>query len=101
MANFRQIGDGLFMGPQPAASDLAQAKQGGIHTVIDMRMTGEAATFNADLARDNGLDYVNVPVNKTALPVQQMDELDQAMKQTQSPWLLHCATGARARSCLR
>ena len=96
MTTFRQIGEGLFIGSQPAQQDLAAAKQLGIHTVIDLRMPGETAAPNADLTRKNGLDYVNVPVDKSALSEQQIDELEQAMQRTQGPYLLHCATGTRA-----
>src|SRR3546814_110798 len=96
MTNFKQIGDGLFIGPQPTGQDLLEAKQRGIQTVIDMRMPGETATSNADLVRNNGLNYVNVPVNKAALSEQQIDELGQVMQRTQGPHLLHCATGTRA-----
>lgn len=96
MANFKQIGDGLFIGSQPAAQDLAEAKRRGIQTVVDMRMPGETATPNADLVRSSGLDYVNVPVDKSALSEQKIDELGQVIERTRAAHLLHCATGTRA-----
>ena len=96
MANFTQIGKDLFIGPQPAEQDLKEARQHGIHTVIDMRLPGETTVSNADLARNNGLDYVSVPVDKMALTEQQVNELEAAMRRTEGPYLLHCATGARA-----
>lgn len=96
MTNFKQIKDDLFIGSQPTERDLMEAKECGIRTVIDMRLPGETAASNADLVRNNGLDYVNVPVNKTALSEQQIDELAQAMQRTEGPHLLHCATGMRA-----
>lgn len=96
MASFKKIGDGLFIGPQPAEQDLREAKQHGIRTVIDLRMPEETATPNADLVGNNGLVYVNVPVSKTALSEPQIDGLEQAMQHTPGPHLLHCATGTRA-----
>lgn len=96
MANYKQIGDGLFIGPQPTGQDLEDAKQQGIRTVIDFRMPSETATLNADLVSSTGLDYVNVPVNKAALSEQQIGELDEAMTHKKGPYLLHCATGTRA-----
>lgn len=96
MATYKQIDDGLFIGPQPTEQDLREAKQQGIHTVIDFRMPEETATANADLVTSNGLNYVNVPVNKSALSEQQISDLDRAMKGNDGPYLLHCATGARA-----
>lgn len=96
MANYKQIGDGIFIGPQPSEQDLESAKEQGIRTVIDFRMPSETATLNANLVSSAGLDYVNVPVNKTALSEQQIGELDEAMKRNEGPYLLHCATGTRA-----
>lgn len=96
MANYKQIGDGFFIGPQPTGRDLEDAKQQGIRTVIDFRMPSETTTLNADLVRSSGLDYVNVPVDKAALSEQQIGELDEAMKHKEGPYLLHCATGMRA-----
>ena len=96
MNQFKQIGDDLFIGPQPTEQDLRDAKQQGIRTVIDFRMPGETATSNADLVGNSGLNYANVPVNKSVLSERQIGELDQAMKRHQGPYLLHCATGTRA-----
>ena len=96
MANFKPISDGIFIGPQPAEQDLKEAKQLGIQTVIDMRMPGESNTSNQELTRSNDLGYVNVPVNKLALAEHQIDDLEHAMARSPGPYLLHCATGARA-----
>ena len=96
MANYKQFEDGIFIGAQPTEQDLTEAKQQGVHTVIDMRMPSETASPNVELVRHSGLNYVNIPVNKAALSVQQIDELDAAIKHNGGPVLLHCATGARA-----
>ena len=96
MAQFKQIRDGFFIGPQPNEQDLEKAKQQGIKTVIDFRLPSEIPTSNEKLTRDGGLDYVNVPVNKASLSELQIGELDSALQQKEGPFLLHCATGARA-----
>lgn len=96
MTQYRQIGDDLFIGPQPTEQDLSDAKQQGIRTVIDFRMPAETAASNEHLAKSKGLDYVNVPVNKGSLSEQQIGELEEAMKRHEGPYLLHCATGMRA-----
>lgn len=96
MANYRKIDDHIFIGPQPTEQDLSEAKQQGIRTVLDFRMPAETASSNAEVVRRRGLDYVNIPVDKTALSQRQIAELDEAMKQKDGPYLLHCATGTRA-----
>ena len=96
MANFKDIGDGIFIGPQPTPQDLIEAKQRGVETVIDMRMPGESPTSNKEITEASGLGYINIPVDKTALEKGQIDALTNALKTAPGPYLLHCATGARA-----
>jgi uncharacterized protein (TIGR01244 family) len=96
MAQYRQIGDDLFIGPQPTEQDLREAKQQGIQTVIDFRTPAETAASNESLTKSNGLYYANIPVDKGAPSEQQIGELDEAMKRHEGPYLLHCATGTRA-----
>ena len=96
MTNFKPIGEGFFIGLQPTADDLSEAKKQGIHTVIDFRLPSETPTSNASLVKESGLNYVNIPVDKTALSEHQIDELSIALKENTAPFLLHCATGARA-----
>lgn len=96
MANFKDSGNGVFIGPQPTPQDLIEAKQHGVETVIDMRMPGESPTSNKEMTESSGLAYVNIPVDKTALVETQIDALTDTLKTVPGPYLLHCATGARA-----
>lgn len=96
MDRFKQIEGNLYLGPQPTDEDLKQARQHGVKTVIDFRMPNETPTQNDRLAAGNGLDYVNIPVSKTSLSEDQVDELDRIMTEKQGPFLIHCASGARA-----
>src|SRR5690606_29587473 len=56
----------------------------------------ETSDDNEALAVRHGMDYVNIPVSKTALSAEQIDALDRVMRERQGPFLIHCATGARA-----
>ena len=96
MDKFKQLQDGVLIGPQPTEQDLQQAKQQGIKTVIDFRLPSETPVPNAELVAKNGLDYANIPVDKASLSTDQIGELDRVMQEKQGPYLIHCATGARA-----
>lgn len=96
MHQFKQLGDDLYLGPQPTAEDLKQARQKGVKTVVDLRMPGETATDNESLAKTCGLDYVNIPVDKASLTESQIDEFGRVMSEKSGPFLIHCASGARA-----
>lgn len=96
MRQFRKIADGIYIGAQPTEQDLQDCKRHGIGTVIDFRLPGETATPNAARVQACGMEYVNVPVNKARLSVGQVDDLVRAMEEKPGPYLVHCATGARA-----
>ena len=96
MSSFKRIDDEFFIGPQPTEQDLQAAQQQGIKTVIDFRLPSETETSNAALTTRQGLAYVNIPVNKEALSVDQVDAFERALQNHAGPFLLHCATGARA-----
>lgn len=100
MHQFKLIKGNLYLGPQPTDEDLKQARQRGVKTIIDFRMPNETPTDNESLARDNGLDYVNIPVNKASLSADQVEEFDRIMKEKEAPFLIHCASGARAATLL-
>ena len=96
MDQFKRLQNGVLIGPQPSEDNLRQAKRDGIKTVIDFRMPNETPTPNSELVARSGLQYVNIPVNKASLSIDQVDELDRVMRDKDGPFLIHCATGARA-----
>lgn len=96
MAQYRQIDSNFFIGPQPTNRDLQEARQQGIRTVVDFRLPTETASPNADLVKGAGLAYVNIPVERAALSGDQVAEFESAMNRYPGPFLVHCATGARA-----
>ena len=100
MNQFKLLENGMLIGPQPTEDNLRQAKAEGIKTVIDFRMPSETPTPNAELVTRSGLDYVNIAVNKASLSTGQVDELDRTMRDKDGPFLLHCASGARAATLL-
>lgn len=96
MHKFKRLEDSMLLGPQPTEQDLQQAKEHGIRTVIDFRIPGETPASNADLVAAHGLDYANIPVSKAGLSTEQIDALDRVMEEKEGPFLIHCASGARA-----
>lgn len=96
MHKFKSLEDSMLLGPQPTEQDLQQAEKDGIKTVIDFRMPGETPVSNADLAAAHGFDYANIPVSKASLSAEQIDALERVMEEKEGPFLIHCASGARA-----
>ncbi len=96
MAQYKQAGEDYVIGPQPTLSDLQEAARNGVHTVIDFRVPKETEHSNSELARDAGLAYVNLPVDRDNLSQESIVQLEQALDRHAGPYLLHCATGTRA-----
>lgn len=96
MNRFKQLEDSMLLGPQPTEEDLQQARQHGIRTIIDFRLPSETPAPNAEAAARNGLAYANIPVSKANLSEEQINELDRVMQEKEGPFLIHCASGARA-----
>lgn len=61
-----------------------------------MRLPTKTATPNANLVERSGLNYVNIPVDKAELSAEQIAAFDGVIRQSDGPYLLHCATGIRA-----
>lgn len=96
MSKFQKIENNITLGPQPSEQDLDSLKKQGVKTVIDFRLPGETPSSNKELVQKAGLDYINIPVDKSRLSTQQVSMLDNALQNKESPFLLHCASGLRA-----
>lgn len=96
MNRFPEIDPEIRVGGQPTEQDLAELKRQGINTVVDFRQPGEIATLNESLAKSQGLEYVNIPVNRTSPSESAVQQLDDTLEHKEGPYLLHCGSGIRA-----
>lgn len=87
---------GILAAGQPDGTQLQLLAEEGYRTVIDLRAPEEPRGYDeADAARQNGLQYVNVPVNMAGLDQGTIDRFLAAMSKAERPVLLHCATANR------
>lgn len=89
---------GVFAASQPKPEDFAQAKQGGVRTVIDLRRPDEDRGFDeAKVVGDLGLRYVNLPWNGAGeLTDQVFDRARELLNTAERPILMHCSSANRA-----
>lgn len=88
---------GVFLASQPAPEDLRQAKDGGIHTVVNLRKPGEIEWDEGAVVEDLGLEYHNIPFSG---PEELTDEVFDRVREilndeTKRPVLLHCSSANR------
>jgi uncharacterized protein (TIGR01244 family) len=89
--------EGALLASQPAAADLAIARDRGVRTVISLRQDAEPVGFDerAEAAR-LGLDFVPLPwAGPGELTDEVFDRARQLLRDTPRPLLLHCGSGNR------
>lgn len=88
---------GVFLASQPKAEDFAQAKKGGVKTVINLRHASEIKDFNEQkVVEDEGLAYINLPWDGPAeLTDEVFDKAREHLRTAERPILLHCSSANR------
>ncbi len=96
--NYSLTTDHIATSGSLSEANLHDLKQHGIRQVIDLRQPNEGTSIEQGWSNAAGVDYVNLPVARGALPDDALVEqlgvlLDQAVDK---PTLLHCSSGNRA-----
>lgn len=87
---------GVMAAGQPTGEQLQLLAEEGYKTVIDLRPAEEPHGFDEpEAARQNGLTYVNIPVDLQTLDQTTIDKFLETMRKAERPVLLHCATSNR------
>jgi uncharacterized protein (TIGR01244 family) len=87
---------GVMAAGQPTGEQLQLLAEEGYKTVIDLRPATEPHGYDEpQAARENGMAYVNVPVDLQTLDQAAIDKFLEAMRKAERPVLLHCATSNR------
>jgi len=88
---------GVMTAGQPTGEQIQLAAEDGYKTIIDLRTPAEPRGYDeVEAARQNGLAYVNVPVDPAALDSGVIDRFLAALKKAQRPVLIHCGADSRA-----
>lgn len=93
--------ESLWVGGQPAATDLSRLQQAGVQRVLNLRTPEELKELGFDEAaeaRSLGMAYRNLPLGGSEFPYSPalVDALQAEMQAGQGQVLLHCASGGRA-----
>ena len=86
----------VYLASQPTAADLAEAKNLGIKTVINLRPDAETKGFDERRAVEAaGLAYVHIPFAADDVTDAVFDQAREQLKSAPRPLLLHCGTANR------
>lgn len=101
--NMKKLSSRFFVAGQITISDLGAASAQGIKTIINNRPDNEVQgqPESADLqraAKDMGMHYVNLPVVAGSITDQNIDDLEDGLREVRAPILAFCRTGTRSAS---
>jgi uncharacterized protein (TIGR01244 family) len=91
---------GLAIGAQPGPAELAQLKNEGFRSVVNLRMPEEASPLNPEQegveAQKLGMEYAHIPVSSQNLSPALADQFCEALSKLPQPVFVHCQGGTRA-----
>ena len=93
---FNWVSERTATGGQPTVAQIASLKHAGFRTIVNLREPSEHdAVAEEAAARENGLDYINIPVQTAAPRTEQVDAFLKLMKDARPPVFIHCGTANR------
>jgi len=89
-------GEAILVGGQPTPGQLERARDLGYKTVINLRQPEEKDNTDPELVRYLEMTYVSLPIGGPAdITQEKARALADALEATESPVLVHCASGNR------
>ena len=93
---FNWVSEKTATGGQPTIEQIGALKHAGFRTIVNLRERSEYdAAAEEAAAKENGLDYVNIPVPREAPKAEQVDAFLKLMKDARPPVFIHCGTANR------
>lgn len=98
--DIRRIDETISVAPQLSVNDIAEAAKLGFKTLVANRPDGEEAgqPAMADIeaaARDNGMEWVYLPVESGNILDNDVDRFDAMIRKAEKPVLAFCRSGTR------
>jgi len=96
LRNFHEVNEHVYRGAQPAVWGYKTLKSLGIKTVIDLRGEGIAEAVEQKLVRNNGMNFLSVPLDGHKAPTpDQITKLISILNDPSKwPVFVHCRRGA-------
>ena len=101
MKDLKKINDQITVSGQPTAEDIAQLKNDGFRTIVNLRAEGEEdQPMSPDEERQavekTGMRYIHLPVSSATMGPETVDKFRAQLHNFEGPVLVHCHAGMRA-----
>jgi protein tyrosine/serine phosphatase len=97
LPNLQKVNDQVYRGGQPAEEGFARLAALGVHTVVDLRWTGEHSQAREQkLVEASGMHYVSIPMKGMQKPApESVDKVLALLNDSKAgPVFVHCQRGA-------
>lgn len=101
MLTLAEVENQVYVNGQLQEDDFAELARHGVKTIINNRPDGEDSAQipharAAELAANNGLEYHYIPVGRTPLTLEMVDEFAGILKDSPRPIVAYCRSGQRS-----
>ena len=101
MKDLKKINDQITVGGQPTADDIAQLKNDGFRTIVNLRTEGEedqpmSPDEERQAVEEAGMRYIHLPVSSATMGPETVDKFRAQLPNFEGPTLVHCHAGMRA-----
>jgi protein tyrosine phosphatase (PTP) superfamily phosphohydrolase (DUF442 family) len=105
LPNFHQVHPFLYRSGEPTEAGLKKLKEMGVKTLIDLRAPSEFPINEPKIAKELGLNYINLVMTSKAPTEKQVDTMLKEIKKAQEKpengsVLVHCAHGSDRTGCM-
>jgi tyrosine-protein phosphatase SIW14 len=105
LPNFHEVHPFLYRGGAPDEKGMAELKEMGVSTIIDLRNPGEKKFDEKAQAKQLGMKYVAMPMSSKAPTKKQIDTFMDSVKNAEAhpqdgKVFVHCAHGSDRTGCL-
>jgi len=95
VGNFQVVSNGLWRGALPSHKAIAQLAKSGVKTIVDLRYTSGSQQKEAEVAKQYGVNYVNIPLGFEHPSLGAVAKfLAIVSKPANQPVFVHCRQGA-------
>ncbi len=101
MKDLKKINDRITVSAQPSTDDIAQLKNDGFRTIVNLRTEGEedqpmSPAEERQAVEKAGMKYVHLPVSSAGMARELVDKFREQVAELPAPVLVHCQAGMRA-----
>lgn len=101
MKDLKKINEQITVSGQPTAEDIAQLKDTGFRTIVNLRTEGEedqpmSPAQEQQVVEQAGMKYLHLPVSPASMGPELVDKFRAQITDLPEPLLVHCASGMRA-----